>query len=148
MAGAPHTDHNARSGTAFQAVTPGYFEAFGIQIVKGRAITGEDRANGMPVALVNETFVRHFLPNVDPLTQRIVTEKRVPGVQSEQPPVEWQIVGVFRNVRSYSLRRDDIPEMDAPFSQSPFPQADMAVRSTGDPAMLTKSIQEIVSSME
>ena len=148
MAGAPHTERDARSGTAFQAVTPGYFEAFGIQIVKGRAITGEDRANGMPVALVNETFVRHFLPNVDPLTQRIITEKRVPGVQSEQPPVEWQIVGVFRNVRSYSLRRDDIPEMDAPFSQSPWPQAEVAVRSTGDPAMLTKSIQEIVSSME
>jgi putative ABC transport system permease protein len=148
IAGTPHVERDARPNAGFQAVTPGYFEAFGIETVKGRAFTEEDRAGGVRVAVVNENFVRRYLPNVDPLTQRIVTENEVPGVQAEQPLVEWQIVGVFRNVRSYGLRDDKVPEMDVPFWQSPWPGVEMAVRTAGDPALLTKSIQEVVSSME
>jgi len=148
IAGTPHVERTARPGAGFQAVTPGYFEAFGIEMVKGRAFTEEDRAGGVRVAVVNENFVRRYLPNVDPLTQRVVTESKVPGVQGEEPLVEWQIVGVFRNVRSFGIRNDQVPEMDVPFWQSPWPQAEMAVRSAGDPALLTKSIQELVSSME
>ncbi len=148
IAGAPHVERIARPSAGFQAVTPGYFEAFGIEMVKGRAFTEEDRAGGVRVAVVNENFVRRYLPNVDPLTQRVVTESKVPGVHGEEPLVEWQIVGVFRNVRSFGIRNDQVPEMDVPFWQSPWPQAEMAVRSASDPALLTKSIQEVVSSME
>jgi len=148
IAGTPHVERDARPDAGFQAVTPGYFEAFGIEMVKGRAFTEEDRAGGVRVAVVNENFVRRYLPNVDPLTQRIVMEREAPGVQLDQPLVEWQIVGVFRNVRSFGLRNDKVPEMDVPFWQSPWPQAEMAVRAAGDPASLTKSIQEAVSSME
>jgi len=148
IVGAPRGERKARPATAFLAVTPGYFEAFEIQILKGRAISEEDHASGARVTVVNENFVRRFLPGVDPLTQRIVTEQKVPGVLAEQPMVEWQIVGVFRNVRSYDLRQIDIPEMAVPFSQSPWPRVEMAVRSAGDPTTLTKSIEEVVSSME
>jgi predicted permease len=148
IAGTPPADRNARPDAGFQAVTPGYFEAFGIEMVKGRPFTEEDRAGGVRVAVVNENFVRRYLPNVDPLTQRIVRENEVPGVQGEPPLVEWQIVGVFRNVRSFGLRRDKVPEIDVPFWQSPWPQAELAVRTAGDPALLTKSIQQVVSSME
>jgi putative ABC transport system permease protein len=148
IAGTPSVERDARPGAGFQSVTPGYFEAFGIAIVKGRAFTEEDRAGGLRVAVVNENFVRRYLPNVDPLTQRIVTENKLPGVQAEQPLVEWQIVGVSRNVRSFGLRNDKVPEMDVPFWQSPWPGVEMSVRTAGDPALLTKSIQEVVSSME
>jgi putative ABC transport system permease protein len=51
-------------------------------------------------------------------------------------------------VRSYDLRQIDIPEMAVPFSQSPWPRVEMAVRSAGDPTTLTKTIEEVVSSME
>jgi hypothetical protein len=41
-------------------------------------------------AVVNENFVRRCLPNVEPLTQRIVTERLVPGAQTQQTQVQWQ----------------------------------------------------------
>jgi putative ABC transport system permease protein len=72
----------------------------------------------------------------------------VPGVQAEEPLVEWQIVGVFRNVRSFGIRNDTVPEIDVPFWQSPWPQAEMAVRGAGDPTLLTQGIQEVVSSID
>ena len=148
IASAPYVERDARPGAGFQAVTPGYFEAFGIRIVKGRAFTQEDRARGVPVVMVNENFVQRYLPSVDPLTQRIVTENTIPAERAKQPLVEWQIVGVFRNVRSFGLRNEREPEMDVPFWQSPLAQAEMSVRTAGDPTSLTTSIQEVVTSME
>jgi len=148
IAGIPPVDPTSRPGAAFQAVTPGYFEAFGIQILKGRSFNEEDTAGGAPVAVVNENFVRRYLPNVDPLTQRIVTERLVPGAQTQQAQVRWQIVGVFRNVRSFGVRNSNVPEMDVPFWQSPWPQAEMAVRTANDPTTLTRSIEDVFSSVE
>ena len=141
-------DPTSRPGAAFQAVTAGYFEEFGIRILKGRSISQQDTADSVAVADVNESFVRRYLPNVDPLTQNIITEKLVPGAQGPQPRVQWRVVGVFRNVRSFGLRDNDVPEMDVPFWQSPWPQAEMAVRTTSDPAALTRSIAEVFSSVE
>ncbi len=70
---------------------------------------------------------------VDPLTQRILVEQLIPGVTKLGPPLEWQIVGVYRNIHNGGIRSDGFPEIDVPFAQSPWPQASMAVRTTGDP---------------
>ena len=48
IAGIPPVDPTSRPGADFQAVTPGYFEAFGIQILKGRSFNEEDTASGVP----------------------------------------------------------------------------------------------------
>jgi putative ABC transport system permease protein len=62
--------------------------------------------------------------------------------------MELQIVGVFHNVRTGGLRNADYPEIDVPFWQSPWPQASMAVRTTGDQEAMTKSIAAVVSSVD
>jgi putative ABC transport system permease protein len=98
---------------------------------------------------VNENFVLHYLPRVDPLTQRIIVEsKRIPGVPADHPLEEWQIVGVFRNVRSFGPRNADVPEIDVPFWQSPSPQAELAVRTLGDPSTMIENVADVVASME
>jgi putative ABC transport system permease protein len=97
--------------------------------------------------MVNEDFVRRYLAGVDPLTQRLAVEQLIPGVNRNGPAVEWQIVGVFHNVRTGDLR-DDYPEIDVPFWQSPWPQVSMAVRTTGDPEAMTKSIVAAVSAID
>jgi ABC-type antimicrobial peptide transport system permease subunit len=78
---------------------------------------------------------------------RVAVEQLIPGVNRNGPPVEWQIVGVFHNVRTGDLR-DDYPEIDVPFWQSPWPQGDVAVRTNGDAEAVTKSIAAAVSSMD
>jgi putative ABC transport system permease protein len=97
---------------------------------------------------VNETFVNRYLKGVDPLTQRILVEQLIPGVPKLGPPVEWQIVGVFRNIHNGGIRSDGFPEIDVPFAQSPWPQAQMAVRTTSDPGEMTKSIAGAVHAID
>jgi len=148
IAGKPFANPSDRPGAGFQMVTPGFFQTFAIQMAKGRAFTDQDTASSVRVAVVNETFVNRYLKGVDPLTQRILVEQLIPGVTKLGPPVEWQIVGVFRNIHNGGIRSDGFPEIDVPFAQSPWPQTSMAVRTTGDPAEMSKSIAAAVHSVD
>ncbi len=146
IAGQPAASPSERPGAAFQMVTPGYVDALGIQVIKGRGIDDHDTATSPRVAMVNERFVARFFPNVDPLTQRIGVDEVVPSGKNVGP-VELQIVGVFHNVRGAGFR-EDYSEIVVPFWQSPWPQASMVVRTDGDPKSLIKSIAAAVSSVD
>jgi len=100
------------------------------------------------VAIVNQTFVDRYFKGVDPLTQRILVEQLIPGVTKLGPPIEWQIVGVFRNIHNGGIRSDGFPEIDVPFAQSPWPQTSMAVRTTSNPAEMSKTIAEAVHTVD
>jgi len=61
----------SRPGAGFSMVSPEYYRTFGIEMIKGRAFTSQDRAGSLRVAIVNERFVKRYLPGRDPLTQRL-----------------------------------------------------------------------------
>ncbi len=53
------------------AVTaPGYFDTFETDLLQGRDFNPEDTADGLPVAIVNTSFVERFFPGVDPVGRR------------------------------------------------------------------------------
>jgi putative ABC transport system permease protein len=148
IAGQPVGDPSSRPGAGFTMVTPEYFRTFGINISMGRAFTEQDVAGSVPVAIVNETFVKKYLANVDPLKQRLSVEQLIPGVPRLGPAIEWQIVGVYHDVHNGGVRSDGFPEINVPFWQSPWPQAGIEVRTAGDPASVTKSIAAAVQSVD
>jgi putative ABC transport system permease protein len=148
VSGKPVSDPSLRPSAPFQMVTPGYFATYGIRVVRGRSFTDQDSATSTPVAMVNENFVRRYLPGVDPLTQTVSVDQLIPGETRTGATIAWRIVGVFHNVRVNGLRNDDDPEIDVPFWQSPWPQAGIAVRTTGDPETMTKSIAAAIHSVD
>jgi putative ABC transport system permease protein len=148
IAGTPVADPSKRPGAGFSMVTPGYFKTFGIPIKRGREFTEQDRTGGLHVAIVNQTFVTKYFPNVDPLTQRLLVEELIPGVTKLGPKIEWQIVGVYGDVRNAGPKDDGFPEIDVPFWQSSWPGATVAVRTAGDPAAVQRSVAQVVSSLD
>jgi putative ABC transport system permease protein len=135
-----------RRGSSFLMVTPGFFETLGIRVINGRGLNENDTANSMRVAMVNEDFARRYLSNLDPLTQRISVEEFVPG-STRGKPLEWQIVGVYHNLRGGNVREDN-PQITVPFVQSPWPQASMVIKTAGDPKAVMKSITAAVGSVD
>ena len=134
--------------TIFMPVTPGYYPTYGIRLIKGRFLDGRDLAGAPRVAMVSESFARQYLPGVDPLTQRvkivqIVPEKRPPFGD----PVEWQVVGVFRDVQFDSHPAGSSAEVDVPFDQSPWPQTVIGVRTSGEPSAIATSVAAAVRSV-
>jgi putative ABC transport system permease protein len=140
-------DPSKRPGAGFNMVTPEFFKTFGIHVDQGRYFTDQDLAGGLRVAVVNQVFAKRYFAGVDPLKQRILVEQLIPGVTKLGPPVEWQVVGVYDNVHNGGPKGEGFPEIDVPFWQSPWPDAGVAVRASVDPAYLSKSISDIVLSM-
>jgi putative ABC transport system permease protein len=134
-------------GAALQMVTAGYLSTLGIRLVQGRGVEHHDIETSARVALVNELFVNRFLSSDgDPLARRIVLNAS--GSGAAQPGVdEYQIVGVFHNVRGAGLR-PEYPEVIVPFWQNPRPRASIALKTDGDPKALLRSIAAAVNSVD
>jgi len=147
VGGPTYNDPSLRPGTGFQSVSPDYFKTFGIEVVKGRTFSDQDTASSVRVALVNEEFASRYLKGMDPLQQRVSIEEIIPGLPKLGPAVQWQIVGVFHNVRAGDFR-EPFPEVDVPFAQSLSPSVNIGVRTAEDPAAMTKSIAAAVHSVD
>jgi putative ABC transport system permease protein len=127
-----------------QAVSPEYFETFGIRMLQGRALNDHDGPTAQPVIVVNERFVRLFLDGLDPVGQRVVMDGETPGSR-----VEWHIVGVFRDVSNVEqFGEPKAPQLYVPFAQNPSPRASLAVRTTTDPELLRASLAAAVHALE
>jgi putative ABC transport system permease protein len=148
IAGKPSADPGKRPGAGFNMVSPDYYKTFGIPITRGRAFNEQDRTPGVPVAIVNDTFVKKYLNGADPLQTRIVVEQLIPGVTKLGPPIEWQIVGVYSDVRNAGPKDDQFPEIDVPFYQSPWPGVGVAVRTAGPPTGVQQSVAAVIRSMD
>jgi putative ABC transport system permease protein len=136
----------ARLGTGVRIVTPEYVDTLGIRMVNGRNLNEHDSANSVRVVTVNEYFVKQYFAGVDPLTQRISFAEIIPNAPRGKP-VEWQIVGVYHNLRGAGFREDD-PEINIPFAQNPWPQASVALKTSGDPRAVIKSVAAAVNAVD
>jgi predicted permease len=110
-----------------QRISPGFLRAMGTSFSAGRDFAPSDDARSLPVAIVNESFVRRFLPGSDPVGQRFFQEG---GSRSREL---MEIVGVVKDSKWVNLR-DDSPAMYyRPYSQQGgTPVVRLAIRSSGD----------------
>jgi putative ABC transport system permease protein len=144
---AAYSDPSQQPNTGMSMVTPDYYKTYGIRLDKGRFFTEADDAGSLHVAVVNEEFVRRFLPGKDPIGRTLMIDEIVPGVRKRGAPQPWLIVGVFHDVRGGSFERQ-FPEVDVPFYQSSWTGADVGVRTSGDPAAMTRTIAAAVHSID
>lgn len=134
--------------TIFMPVTPGYYPTYGIKLTRGRFLDGRDLAGAPRVAMVSESFVRKYLQGMDPLAQRVKIVEILPDKNPPfGAPVEWQIVGVFRDVQFESHPTGNLGEVDVPFDQSPWPRTVIGVRTSGEPSAIATSVAAAIRSV-
>ena len=102
-------------------ISPDYFRAMGIPLVKGRAFTDEDTHTSPPVVIVSETLTRQQFPGEDPIGRRIRINERSPmSCCVTAGPVEnvWrEIVGVAHDIRQANLDEAPAATMYRPYAQ-------------------------------
>jgi putative ABC transport system permease protein len=76
-----------------------------------------------------------------------VKEQVIPGQPKAGPLAEWQIVGVFHNVKSRSSREDN-PEIDTSFWQEAYPIAGIGIRTANEPARMIQTVQAAVNAVD
>jgi putative ABC transport system permease protein len=87
-------------------VSPHYFSALGVPVLRGRVFDQRDAGNSAHVLIVNAAFAKKFWPQGDPIGQRITIGKGL-GPQFEEPARE--IVGIVTNIREMGLASGDPP---------------------------------------
>ena len=93
------------------ATTPGWFETMGIPLRSGRDFEASDRGGGRLVAIVNEAFVRRFLPGEPPIGQSVR--------HSFDPGTRYEIVGVVGDAVYTTPREGLLATMYVPITQFP-----------------------------
>ncbi|MGB9122052.1 MAG: ABC transporter permease [Candidatus Angelobacter sp.] len=115
-----------RETAFFNNVSPGYFKTMKAELLHGRDVSNSDSIAAPAVAVVNETFVRKFLPGIDPLGKTFRLDL---GPTKPQPV--YQVIGVVRDTKYGSLRQPILPiaYLAAAQSKDPDTQPALLVRS-------------------
>jgi putative ABC transport system permease protein len=123
-----------------RAISPGYFQALGIPLIRGRAFTPRDSEQSQMVAVVDDAFVTRHFPNEDPLGRGIDIGNGTDGF--------YEIVGVVGNVHYGGLDANPNPTMYVPFKQDVFSTMWVVARAGGDPAQLSAAARQAVREID
>jgi len=136
--GQPLANPADRPTAAGFAVSPEYFGAMGIPLVRGRVFSARDDEKAPPVAIINEAMARRFWPGEDAVGRRLTSYG---GVSRE-------IVGVVRDVKTRDLAENAGPQLYTPFVQRPWPFLAVVARTTGDPVALSATLRQAVAAVD
>jgi predicted permease len=99
-----------RIGASLDRVGPHYFETIGTRLLRGRVIGDEDTPTSRHVAVVNETFVRKFLPKEDPIGKHF-------GMGDASNSGDLEIVGIVEDAKYQDARGPAYATFFMPFLQ-------------------------------
>jgi putative ABC transport system permease protein len=144
IVGHPPDPPNQQRLAEIRIVTPGYFEAMGISLLKGRMLDPRtDTATSQPALVVNEAFVaKFFAAGEDPIGKHIEDFGKA------------KIVGVVRNVRQ-DLYQPPLAEMDFSIAQVPseelvagIPKMHLLLRTSLEPSSVAPALQHVVRDLD
>jgi putative ABC transport system permease protein len=128
--------------TVFRTVTPEYFGALGIPIVRGRGFTEEDRASSEQFAILGEALARRLFPTGDPLGRRMRAGLSGP----------WRtIIGIARDVKNAGLTGADEPEYYFLWRKGPDAgrrRAHLILRSEADSSGLASMVRSEIAGLD
>ena len=133
-------------------VTVGYFEAMNVPLRRGRFFTASDTADAPRVVIVDEVLARKYWRDSDPIGRRMYLPQRPEDLVKPGPDVTWlQVVGVVGTVRLQGLIQGEDDRIGAyyfPYAQSPSRSVGLAIRATGDPAVLTAALRQTLVNLD
>jgi predicted permease len=145
LEGRPHSREENPNGD-FQAVTPGYFQAMRLSLVRGRLLTEVDREDAPLSVVINQTMADRYWPNQEPIGQRF---KMGTG------DTPWlTIVGIVGTVRHNAVVEEPRAEMYLAFAQLPRSiggatrSLTLVVRTTADPLASAGALRDTVRSLD
>lgn len=149
IASHPQVPISEAPGAPYELVSHDYFRTMGITLRKGRFFTERDNETAPGVSVVNEAFVKKYLPHEEPLGQRLLVEELITGKTQLGPPIAWQIVGVTADVKFGGLNdKEGVPVIYVPIMQSPWPGAALALWTAGDPMSLARAARATLAQVD
>jgi putative ABC transport system permease protein len=139
--GRPPDPPGEDKSTNYYAVTPDYFKAMGIPLIRGRVFTDQDRKDTPRVAIINEEMAKKYFPDEDPIGKGINV--------TNGPETFREIVGIVGGVKQYGPAQPTTLQTYEPYLQNPFSGMTLVVRTgEGNPTALTSAIRSQVLAID
>ena len=138
-------DTNWKSYSIYlREISPGYFPALGVRLLRGRDFSPGDGAGSQPVVIINDELARHYWPGEDPLGKRVS--------RSDHPQTgEWfTVVGVVESIKHRSLRTSSDAELYLPYTQSLIgaKYTYLVLRVQGDPLAIVSGLRKRIHDID
>jgi putative ABC transport system permease protein len=131
-------DAKVTPGSGTMMVTPGYFEALSIPLVRGRAFDARDDLPESPyVLMINQAAARRWFPGTDPVGQTL-----------QMSSLTFTVIGVAGDVRNEGLSSEPQPAVYFPSSIAPRSATQLFIRTTGDPAAAATAVRQAIRSVD
>ena len=120
-----------------------FFETMAIPLILGRSLGPQDDENAPKVAVVNEALARHLFGNENPIGKRF-------GWGRSKTGADFEIVGVAKDAKYESLRKESPETVYAPFRQNLHSVGAMhfEVRTAGNPSAMIPAVRQVVEELD
>ncbi|HXB66692.1 MAG TPA: ABC transporter permease [Candidatus Acidoferrales bacterium] len=127
-------------------VSPGYFRAVGIPLLKGRYFTERDSASAPGVVIVSQSVGQRLWPGEDPIGKRI-------SMEDHPKPEDWlTIVGVVDDIRQSDLKLKPSATVYQPYTQVPragfLSHMSFLVRTAANPQSLAPAFRAVLKEVD
>jgi predicted permease len=134
----PQDPQSAQPLTALEFATPNAFQILGVPLLSGRYFTEHDNDKAPQVAIVSQSFARHYFPDEDPINKRVSGDKGKSWIT---------IVGVVGDVKQYTLDREPIDTAYLPIAQQANGNT-LLIKTAGDPWKYVQQLRRAVYSVD
>jgi putative ABC transport system permease protein len=140
--GRPALGPEDQPGSWISIVGGNYFDAMGIPLLRGRLPGRSDTDRTQPVVVIDEALARRYWPQGNPIGERLTWRTR------QNQTFAAEVIGVAGAVRWTGLSADPQPTAYWWFPQRPDQQLTIVVRTTGDPAAMSRLVAAEVAALD
>jgi putative ABC transport system permease protein len=115
-------------------ISPDYFAAIGLTMLKGRAPVPTDAKSNLIGVVINRTMAQHYWKGKEAIGRRI-------RPNAPNPPLSAEVIGVVEDVRQFGSEHPPLPEMYIPHAFGAPSRAFLIVRTSGDAGLLVPAIR-------
>jgi predicted permease len=128
-------------------VSPDYFKAMHIPVLRGRSIAASDTASTTPVIVISQSLAKEFFPNEDPIGKHMSLE--LTDKYLEIPTTQREIVGIVGDVRIEGLDSDrSMAAVYQPFEQVPSRSMTLVMRTSNNPVSAISALTAAIHSID
>jgi putative ABC transport system permease protein len=128
----PGKTHSEPWRAMFQLCSEGYFKTMGRHLLRGRLLTESDVDGGRAVAVINDTFVKTYFKDQDPIGQKIKFNMFDELPQSTKDQY-FEVIGVVADAKNRGLQQGIEPEAYIPYTVTGAMDRGILVRTGVEP---------------
>ena len=136
----PGRTHEEKWNAPFQLCSEGYFSVLKIQFLDGRAFTEAEVAGARKLAVVNQTFVKKYLGDENPIGKQVRILQLAEFQDAVKDPT-FEIIGLVADVKNQGLQDPVTPEIWVPYSVTGSGFRGVLVRTAGEPLAMLNAVQ-------